>query len=71
MGNKDLKYGVSITDGCLGWHETSLILNRLAAAVRERQASPHTIDAVAVEPPPIFVATNDLDKEARQVEVRV
>ncbi|KAG5914175.1 hypothetical protein E4U42_000656, partial [Claviceps africana] len=30
-------YGVSITDGCIGWPETSTILAKLAAAVRTRQ----------------------------------
>lgn len=37
---QSLKYGVSITDGCIGWRETELVLGRLAAAVRERRASP-------------------------------
>ncbi|KAG5977054.1 hypothetical protein E4U55_007074 [Claviceps digitariae] len=31
------EYGVSITDGCIGWAETSTILGKLAAAVRMRQ----------------------------------
>jgi len=34
-----LKYGVSITDGCIGWEETSELLNELAAAVRCRRSS--------------------------------
>lgn len=29
----DLKYGVSITDGCIGWEETENILNHLYAAL--------------------------------------
>lgn len=32
-----LKYGVSITDGCVGWHETESVLRMLAVAVRERR----------------------------------
>lgn len=37
-GSKEcLKYGVSITDGCVGWLETEGILERLATAVRQRQ----------------------------------
>lgn len=39
-GSKEcLKYGVSITDGCVGWDETEVILERLAAAVRQRQGA--------------------------------
>ncbi|KAG5989117.1 hypothetical protein E4U54_004432 [Claviceps lovelessii] len=34
---KRLQYGVSITDGCIGWPETSTILGKLAAAVKIRQ----------------------------------
>jgi 3-deoxy-7-phosphoheptulonate synthase len=34
---KALKYGVSITDGCLGWDETLGVLHALAKAVRERR----------------------------------
>lgn len=36
--DEPLKYGVSITDACVGWCETELILDGLAAAVRERSA---------------------------------
>ncbi len=36
-GKAGLKYGVSITDACIGWHDTELVLEELAAAVRERQ----------------------------------
>ncbi|KAK9413326.1 putative Phospho-2-dehydro-3-deoxyheptonate aldolase [Seiridium unicorne] len=32
-----LKYGVSITDGCIGWEETEVILDSLAHAARQRQ----------------------------------
>jgi 3-deoxy-7-phosphoheptulonate synthase len=34
---KPLQYGVSITDGCLGWEESSGVLEELAAAVRTRR----------------------------------
>ena len=45
-GRQDLKpgtplqYGVSITDGCLGWDESKALLEGLAAAVRARRALP-------------------------------
>ncbi|MGH1539552.1 MAG: 3-deoxy-7-phosphoheptulonate synthase [Arenicella sp.] len=35
---QDLVYGQSITDGCLGWDDTQLMLRKLAAAVRDRRA---------------------------------
>ena len=34
---KPLAYGVSITDGCIGWDETLPVLHGLAAAVRARR----------------------------------
>jgi 3-deoxy-7-phosphoheptulonate synthase len=34
---KALAYGVSITDGCIGWEESVAMLDTLAAAVRERR----------------------------------
>jgi 3-deoxy-7-phosphoheptulonate synthase len=34
---KALEYGVSITDGCLGWEDTRLVLDELADAVRKRR----------------------------------
>lgn len=37
-GKAGLKYGVSITDGCIGWETTVDVLNKLAAAVRQRRA---------------------------------
>ncbi len=33
----DLTYGQSITDGCIGWDESVLVLEQLAASVRERR----------------------------------
>ncbi len=35
-GFEGLRYGQSVTDGCLGWEETAEVLERLAAAVRRR-----------------------------------
>jgi 3-deoxy-7-phosphoheptulonate synthase len=36
---KPLEYGVSITDGCIGWEETVTLLEALAGAVRRRRAT--------------------------------
>lgn len=35
---KELLYGTSITDGCLGWHETVPVLYQLAEAVKARRS---------------------------------
>ncbi|HEY8506472.1 MAG TPA: 3-deoxy-7-phosphoheptulonate synthase [Gemmataceae bacterium] len=37
-GLKSLKYGVSITDGCIGWEETETLLRDAHALLRERVA---------------------------------
>ncbi|KAJ3106667.1 3-deoxy-7-phosphoheptulonate synthase [Phlyctochytrium planicorne] len=37
-GAKDLKYGVSITDACVGWEDTEHILSTLAEAQLKRRA---------------------------------
>ena len=37
---EDLRYGQSVTDGCIGWDETTAVLDRLADAVRLRRARP-------------------------------
>jgi 3-deoxy-7-phosphoheptulonate synthase len=34
---KELAYGQSVTDGCIGWEESLAVLEGLAAAVRERR----------------------------------
>lgn len=39
MVDEPLKYGLSITDACLGWSETESLLHRLAGAVRRRRES--------------------------------
>ncbi|KAK0730535.1 hypothetical protein B0H67DRAFT_548469 [Lasiosphaeris hirsuta] len=36
-GKAGLKYGVSITDACIGWEDTASVLNLLAAAVKKRR----------------------------------
>jgi 3-deoxy-7-phosphoheptulonate synthase len=36
---KELLYGTSITDGCLGWHETVPVLHQLADAVKQRRGA--------------------------------
>jgi len=35
--SEKLRYGVSITDGCIGWEETESLLQQLADAVRSRR----------------------------------
>ncbi len=37
---EDLRYGQSVTDGCIGWEQTTRVLERLAAAVRLRRQRP-------------------------------
>jgi 3-deoxy-7-phosphoheptulonate synthase len=34
---KDLVYGQSITDACVGWDDTELIISKLSAAVEARR----------------------------------
>ena len=34
---KELVYGQSITDGCIGWDDSAALLHKLAAAVRARR----------------------------------
>ena len=36
-GKSGLKYGVSITDACIGWDVTASVLETLATAVRKRR----------------------------------
>ena len=36
-GKADLKYGVSITDACIHWEDTELVLEELAQAVQKRR----------------------------------
>ncbi len=38
---QELTYGQSITDACLGWDDTVLLLNGLAAAVQKRRSVKH------------------------------
>jgi 3-deoxy-7-phosphoheptulonate synthase len=37
-GRKGLRYGQSVTDGCIGWEATELLLHALAKAVRDRRS---------------------------------
>jgi len=37
LPGKALQYGVSITDGCIGWEDTQALLERTAEAVRKRR----------------------------------
>lgn len=36
-GKAGLKYGVSITDACIGWEDTETVLQELASAVAKRR----------------------------------
>jgi 3-deoxy-7-phosphoheptulonate synthase len=36
-GKVGLKYGVSITDACIGWEDTEKVLEMLAVAVQKRR----------------------------------
>lgn len=42
-GLSGLQYGVSITDGCIGWDTTVEVLDNLALAVRGRQQTAHSL----------------------------
>ena len=39
---KPLQYGVSITDGCLGWEDSRVLLDEMADAVRKRRVKAET-----------------------------
>jgi len=39
LSNRSLTYGVSITDGCLGWEESAALLQELAEAVDKRRST--------------------------------
>ncbi|KAI0139188.1 hypothetical protein GGR57DRAFT_45532 [Xylariaceae sp. FL1272] len=41
-GKEGLKYGVSITDACIGWQDTVAVLDSLANAVKERRKAAST-----------------------------
>ena len=36
-GKTGLKYGVSITDACISWETTDVVLRKLANAVKQRR----------------------------------
>jgi 3-deoxy-7-phosphoheptulonate synthase len=48
-GNEPLVYGQSITDACIGWDSTALVLRGLAASVRARRAGRASSDARSVD----------------------
>ncbi len=37
--HKDLQYGLSITDGCIGWEQTEQLLTQSCAALRQNQSN--------------------------------
>ena len=39
---KALEYGVSVTDACINWADTEILLNQLSKAVRERRLESNT-----------------------------
>jgi 3-deoxy-7-phosphoheptulonate synthase len=39
LGGKELVYGQSITDACLGWEQTVELLDGLASSVRTRRSA--------------------------------
>lgn len=41
-GKAGLKYGVSITDACIGWEDTESVLANLATAVQQRRKATQT-----------------------------
>ena len=41
---KALEYGVSVTDACINWADTEILLNQLAGAVRERRLHATTLE---------------------------
>lgn len=62
-----LKYGVSITDGCIGWEETKSVLYLLAHAVRQRRSLMSSDTQVS---DPLISSITRLDNEKTQVTVR-
>ena len=44
IAGKPLAYGVSITDGCIGWEESRALLDTLAEAVRKRRIKAEAAD---------------------------
>ena len=37
IAGEELKYGVSVTDACISWEDTQVVLKKLAAAQRIRR----------------------------------
>ncbi|XXH00745.1 hypothetical protein Hte_007095 [Hypoxylon texense] len=60
--SKDLAYGVSVTDGCVGWEETEKILDMLSLAVQQRRLTRKELPGEAAPVPSLFhqeVVTNE------------
>jgi len=47
IDGQPLTYGQSITDGCLGWDASVQVLERLAAAVRQRRQRADAVEQAA------------------------
>ncbi|KAG8164940.1 hypothetical protein KVR01_005215 [Diaporthe batatas] len=60
-----LKYGVSVTDGCVGWQETEVILKLLASAVQKHRRQRHDCD-FDIQP-----LGNELQAKSEEIEVHV
>lgn len=55
-GKAGLKYGVSITDACIGWDDTEKVLENLAEAVSERRKK--LLKNSSRQEQPLMVAVN-------------
>ncbi|MGH8233571.1 MAG: 3-deoxy-7-phosphoheptulonate synthase [Rhodanobacteraceae bacterium] len=51
VSGQPLRYGQSITDGCIGWDSTVQVLDRLAHAIRQRQTMTRYVNNVRTVPP--------------------
>jgi 3-deoxy-7-phosphoheptulonate synthase len=47
VAGRELVYGQSITDGCIGWETTEAVLERLGQAVRAKRAAGAAVEPVA------------------------
>ncbi|KAI0971261.1 putative phospho-2-dehydro-3-deoxyheptonate aldolase [Xylaria arbuscula] len=63
-----LKYGVSITDGCIGWEETDSLLDLLAHAVRQRRSLQSNSTVVSK---PIMSDTAPIENENEKVQMTI
>ncbi|KAB5536376.1 hypothetical protein GE09DRAFT_1139662 [Coniochaeta sp. 2T2.1] len=59
-GKEGLKYGVSITDACIGWEDTVSVLDQLANAVKKRRevlSQNGHVEVRLITPPPCELRT--------------